>query len=93
MVAGKLIGMTVRHEHCSPAIVAEGLVKRYGATTALAVVDHERIIAHGSPEALMKQTGAQTLAVRPGDAVAMLLGLGYILGFRVRSGRDRGRAE
>jgi oleandomycin transport system ATP-binding protein len=34
----------------------------------IAVVDHGRIIAQGSPDALKKQTGAQTLAVRPVDA-------------------------
>ncbi|CAO5252828.1 Daunorubicin resistance ATP-binding protein DrrA1 [Frankia sp. AgKG'84/4] len=33
----------------------------------IAVVDHGRIIAQGSPEELKKQTGAQTLAVRPAD--------------------------
>ncbi|MCM3882805.1 ATP-binding cassette domain-containing protein [Frankia sp. R82] len=31
----------------------------------IAVVDHGRIIAQGSPEELKRQTGAQTLAVRP----------------------------
>lgn len=33
----------------------------------IAVVDHGRIIAQGSPDELKKQTGAQTLAVRPVD--------------------------
>ncbi|WP_368861241.1 ATP-binding cassette domain-containing protein [Frankia sp. AgB32] len=63
--------------------VVRNLVSQHGVTVLLttqyleeadvladdiAVVDHGRIIAHGSPEALKKQTGAQTLAVRPANA-------------------------
>ncbi|EIV96172.1 daunorubicin resistance ABC transporter ATP-binding subunit [Frankia sp. QA3] len=63
MAACKLIGMTVRHEHSTPAIVAEGLVKRYGATTALAGVD--LTVPAGTVFGLLGPNGAgKTTAVR-----------------------------
>jgi oleandomycin transport system ATP-binding protein len=39
----------------------------------IAVVDHGRVIAHGTPEALKSRAGAQTLEVRPHDAADVAL--------------------
>ncbi|MCL9762177.1 ATP-binding cassette domain-containing protein [Frankia sp. AiPa1] len=73
--------MTVRDEHAIPAIVAEGLVKRYGETTALDGVNLEvpagTVFGLLGPNGAGKTTAVRVLAtlIRP-DAGTALIG-GY----------------
>ncbi len=86
-----LAGMTVRDEHTIPAIVADGLVKRYGETTALAGVDLE--VPAGTVFGLLGPNGAgKTTAVR---VLATLIspdaGTALIGGYDVRHDSHRVR--